>query len=115
MNKNDIAKVTISYDADNALNRMLGEVNKDFTGGRITKHQLLSWFVTSQDGAPFQRAIEKVQREYFDHVAHMENLIKRIKKARKQGIPDEEAERLLKNLNDSPARQRNQTNKESNE
>lgn len=83
MNKNEIAKVTISYEADNALNRMLGEVNKDFTGGRITKHQLLSWFVTSQDGAPFQRAIEKVQREYFDHIAHMENLIKRIKKARR--------------------------------
>lgn len=114
MNKNEIAKVTISYEADNALNRMLGEVNKDFTGGRITKHQLLSWFVTSQDGAPFQRAIEKVQREYFDHVAHMENLIKRIKKARKQGIPDEEAERLLRNLNEPP-KQRNQASKDLNE
>lgn len=113
MEKNEIAKVTISSLADNALNRMLTEVNNNFTGGRITKHQLLSWFITSQDGAPFQRAIEKVQREHFDHVAHLENLLKRIKKARRQGIADEEAERLLRNFNEVPAKQRIQANKET--
>lgn len=115
MEKNEIAKVTISYAADNALNRMLAEVNKDFSGGRVTKHQLLSWFVLSQDGAPFQKAIEKIQREHFDHVAHLEHLLKRIKKARKQGVPDEEAERLLRNLNEVPTKQRNQTAKETND
>lgn len=113
MEKTQIAKVTLSIQADSALNRMLIEANKDFTGGKITKHQLLSWFVLSQDGAPFQRSIEKVQREHFDQVAHLESVLKRIKKARKQGIIDEDAERQLRNFNEAPARQKSQGNKDT--
>ena len=113
MDKTQIAKVTISTQADSAVNRMLIEANKDFTGGKITKHQLLSWFVLSQDGAPFQRNIERLQRDHFDQVSHLENVLKRIKKARKQGITDEEAERQLRNFNETPSRQKTQSNKDS--
>jgi hypothetical protein len=101
LEKQKVAKVTMSLDAETLLNSMVAKTNDGFTGGRLTKHDQLSWIVTCFAENYFERNIEKIRQDHFDRVAHLENLLKRVKKARHLGTEDQDAELKLKQMMDS--------------
>lgn len=98
MEKTKIAKVTMSLKAEDLLNQMVTKSNEGFSGGKVTKHDLLSWIVSSFAENYFERNRERIQADHFDRLAHLDNLVKRIKKSRHQGTEDPEAERQLNQL-----------------
>ncbi|MDD5226797.1 MAG: hypothetical protein PHV97_06435 [Candidatus Omnitrophica bacterium] len=104
MEKTKIAKITMSLGAESMLNQMVSKSNTGFTGGKVTKHDLLSWVVTCFAENYFERNIERIQQDHFDRLTHLDNLVKRIKKARHEGIEDQEAEHLLKQVVDNTAK-----------
>jgi glutaredoxin 2 len=101
MEKTKIAKVTMSPKAEGLLNEMVTKTNDGFTGGKVTKHDLLSWVVTHFAENYFERNRERIQADHFDRLAHLDNLVKRIKKARHDRVEDQEAETQLKQLMDN--------------
>lgn len=101
MEKQKIAKVTMSIEAEALLNHMVVKTNDEFTGGRLTKHDQLSWIVTCFAENYFDRNIERIRQDHFDRVTHLENLLKRVKKARHLGAEDQDAEAKLKQMIDN--------------
>lgn len=99
MNKPLIAKVTLSSEADSMLNKMLDTANQDFLGGRITKHDLLSWIVLRYEQSWFSRSIEQLRSQHFDEFAYLENLVKKAKKARRDKQSDFDLQAALNELN----------------
>lgn len=106
MNKPLIAKVTLSSEADSVLNKMLDTANQDFLGGRITKHDLLSWIVLRYEQSWFSRSLEQLRSQHFDEFAYLENLVKKAKKARRDKQSDFDLQAALNELNIS-SRKRN--------
>ncbi len=104
MEKTKIAKITMSLEAESLLNQMVTKTNNGFTGGKVSKHDLLSWIVTCFSENYFERNIERIQQDHFDRLVHIDNLLKKIKKARHKGAEDHEAELLLKQMMDSVAK-----------
>lgn len=104
MEKVKIAKITMSLEAEVLLNQMVNKSNDGFTGGKVTKHDLLSWIVTCFAENYFERNVERIQQDHFDRLTHLDNLVKRIKKARHDGVTDSDAEQLLKQLVDNAAK-----------
>ena len=101
MEKQKMAKVTMSLEAEALLNSMVAKTNNGFTGGRLTKHDQLSWIVTCFAENYFERNVERIRQDHFDRITHLENLLKRVKKARHQGTEDQDAEMKLKQMIDS--------------
>lgn len=101
MEKTKIAKNTMSLEAEALLNQMVVKSNDGFTGGKVTKHDLLSWIVTCFSENYFERNLERIHQDHFDRLAHLDNLLKRVKKARHDGTEDQDAEQLLKQMVDS--------------
>lgn len=99
MNKPLIAKVTLSNEADSMLNKMLDTANQDFLGGRITKHDLLSWIVLRFEQSWFSRSLEQLRSQHFDEFAYLENLVKKAKEARRGNQPDFDLQAALNELN----------------
>lgn len=90
------SKVTLSLEADALLDKVVEQTNDGFTGGRLTKHEGLSWIVRYFFENQFERNLERIRSDHFDRVTHVENLLKRIKSARHKGENDAEAEMQLK-------------------
>jgi len=101
MEKQKMAKVTMSLEAETLLNSMVVRTNDGFTGGRLTKHDQLSWIVTCFAENYFERNIDRIRQDHFDRVTHLENLLKRVKVARHKGTEDQEAETKLKQMMDN--------------
>ena len=80
-----LAKLSASLDADKALDRMTQNANEGFSGGRITKTQLLSWILIYFDKTHFAELRPSIQRGHFDHMAHFESMVAEMKRARKAG------------------------------
>lgn len=91
-----ISKVTLSLESDSLLDKIIEQTNLGFTGGRLTKHDGLSWIIRYFWENQFDRNLERMRADHFDRVAHVENLLKRVKQARHKGHKDIDAELLLK-------------------
>ena len=98
--KTKISKVTLSLESDALLDKMVKQTNDGFTGGRLTKHEGLSWIVRHFFENQFERNIERLRSDHFDRVTHVDNLLKRIKQARHKGVQDSDAEQQLKSMLD---------------
>jgi len=101
MKKQKMAKVTMSLEAEILLNDMVAKTNDGFTGGRLTKHDQLSWIVTCFAENYFERNVDRIRQDHFDRLTHLENLLKRVKKGRHLGTEDQDAELKLKQMIDS--------------
>lgn len=104
MEKTKIAKTTMSLESEAHLNQMVTKANENFIGGKVTKHNLLSWIVSCFAENYFDRNVERIQQDHFDRLTHIDNIVKRIKKARHKGIEDQEAEQLLRQLVDNASK-----------
>lgn len=104
--KTKTSKVTLSLESDALLDKMIERTNDGFTGGRLTKHEGLSWIVRYFYENQFDRTLDRIRGDHFDRVAHVENLIKRIKRARHQGAQDDDAELQLRSMVDGTEKSR---------
>ncbi len=83
--ENRIAKITGSVEMEQALDRMVKAVNDGFSGGRVTRHDLVSWTVLYFEQECFQTCIEQLRQDHFDQVAHLESVLRLAKEARRSG------------------------------
>jgi hypothetical protein len=89
------AKIGISKNSDQTIDRMLLKVNEGFAGGRVTKAELASWVICYFETHMLESAIEKIRKDYFDQVTYLESVIKEMKQARKKGIETTDLSSLL--------------------
>ena len=90
-----IAKFTGTLEMDAALDRMVRTVNDGFSGGRVSKHELVSWAVLYFEKQCFPDCLEKLRSDHFDQVAHLESVLKQAKLARKSGADAAEVAVIL--------------------
>lgn len=85
-----IAKIGVSTEADQALDRMVAKTNEGFTGGRVSKNDLTSWIIEHFENHGLDAVIEKIRKEHFDSVAYLESVVREMKQARRNGaaLPD---------------------------
>ena len=80
-----IPKIHLSNQADDALDEMLTLTNKDFTSGRVRKTQLLSWIILDFYASRFAASLKKIRADHFDKIAHLRSVIREMEAAKKQG------------------------------
>lgn len=97
-----VAKFTGTQEMDQALDRMVASVNENFSGGRISKHDMLSWAVLYFEKESFRDSIEKVRQDHFDQLAYLESILKQAKKARRNGEPRPDIAALLAPMSTLP-------------
>src|ERR1017187_6771766 len=83
--ENKSAKISITFNADEALGRMLQLVNDGFEGGKVSKQDLTSWLVLYCERNSFESCIADIRKDHFDQLAYLESLVNKIKEARKTG------------------------------
>src|SRR5258708_3597448 len=59
--KMDRVKITVSLQADKILCAMTEATNKDFSGGKVSKHELASWIIMHFESKHFSGALEDVR------------------------------------------------------
>ena len=90
-----IAKFTGSIELEQAMDRMLAVVNEGFSGGKISRHDLVSWAVLYFEKHCFQECVERIRLDHFDQVVYLETVLKQAKQARKSGAVDPDFATLL--------------------
>ena len=80
-----IAKITATFEADAALERMVKAANDGFDGGKVTKHELTSWVISYFEESCFSKCLEKIRQEFFDEVTYLDSIVQQMKRARKNG------------------------------
>lgn len=78
------AKIVITVAADQDLEEMKNIVNED-KASRVTKTELASWIVSFFKSAYFSKHLQTIRGDHFDEIAHMEEVVKRMKAARSAG------------------------------
>ncbi len=94
MEKQTVAKMAITSDADVALIQALEKVNQGNTGGRITKLDLASWFILNGAAQMSQATIDEVRLAHFNQAAYLENLLRTLKQSGRQALSFEEIDNL---------------------
>ena len=85
-----IAKFTGTIELEQSMDRMVATVNEGFSGGKVSRHDLVSWAVLYFEKSCFQECLEEIRQDHFDQVAYLESVLKQAKQARKAGsnVPD---------------------------
>lgn len=78
------AKIVITAAADQDLEEMKNIVNED-KASRVTKTELASWIVSFFKTVYFTKHVQTIRGDHFDEIAHMEEVIKKMKAARTAG------------------------------
>lgn len=78
------AKIVITATADQDLEEMKNIVNED-KASRVTKTELASWIISFFKTAYFAKHVQTIRGDHFDEIAHMEDVIKKMKAARNMG------------------------------
>lgn len=101
--KKKIAKLTGSIEMDQALDRMAQAVNDGFAGGKVSRHDLVSWIVLYFEKEGFQRSVEKIRQDHFDQVMYLQSVLREARRAQKAGATSEAIAALLTPLSGSVA------------
>lgn len=78
------AKIVIFSAADQDLEEMKALVNED-KAGSATKTQLASWIISFFKANYFSKHIQNIRSDHFDEIAHMEEVVRKMKAARDAG------------------------------
>ena len=95
---NKLGKMSISIEADHALDRMISATNDGFSGGRVTKMEIATFALLYFEEYCFKKSIERIQKTYFDDVAYLNGVVQQMRKARKLGEPSPDVKSLLTTL-----------------
>lgn len=78
------AKIVIFSTADQDLEEMKSVVNED-KAGSTTKTQLASWIISFFKSSYFAKHVQTIRGDHFDEIAHMEDVVRKMKAARDAG------------------------------
>lgn len=95
MSNEKMDKVLISINADADLEQMTREINEGYTGGRVSKAQLLTWLVVYFRKNFFRECIDGIRIAHFDKLAHLKSVVKNLEQAKKSGTSDVDLKALL--------------------
>lgn len=101
-----IAKFTGSTEMEQSLDRMVQATNDGFSGGKVTKQDLVSWIVMYFEKYSFQDCLEKIRQDHFDQVVYLESVLRQAKLARKNGADMPDLGSLLSPIATAPAQGR---------
>lgn len=88
-------KVLISINAHADLEQMVSEVNDGYTGGRVSKMQLLTWLVIYFRQNCLRSCIDGIRKAHFDELAHLKSVVRNLERAKKSGASDVDLKKLL--------------------
>ena len=95
MNETNLAKIAIRATADEALNVAIDRINKGFSGGRVTKTDVASWFITNSASSLDDVEIEKIRKANFNKVIFLEGLVRQLKADDRENLDPEETATIL--------------------
>ena len=77
----DVFRVSISRKAEEALSKVIEQVNSGFEGGKVLRHQLVNWLICRFADRHTDDDIKELRADHFDEVALLEVIYRRAKKA----------------------------------
>lgn len=78
-----LPKIVVTTEADQAMDQMMTAVNLDSSSGRVKKAQLATWIILYFHAKAFSKLIRKIRADHFDEVAHLRSVISQIEEARR--------------------------------
>lgn len=94
MTENSLAKIAISQASESDLCAALERVNKDFSGGRVTKTDLASSLIIRAIQSLDEAGIEEIRQAHFNQVMYLESLIKKLKANHRESLDQDEVSSL---------------------
>ena len=92
--KNDeIAKITVTKEAEELLTGLMKRVNEGFNNGRVNRQDLASWLLTKSCNESDETLIENIRADHFDAIMMFEALLK---KSKESGVLVPELQGFLK-------------------
>lgn len=91
-----IQRITVSKEAQNALENIKDRVNDGFTGGKVNLTQMANWILLRFQNELDETQIKEVRAEHFDEVAMLESILKQAKESGK--VPTDFKALLQKHL-----------------
>lgn len=92
----EIQRITVSKQGQDALTEVLEKINNGFIGGKINRTQIANWILMKFSENLTDGEIKEVRAEYFDEVAVLESILRRAKESGK--VPSEFKALLQKQL-----------------
>ena len=89
-------------EAEKLLEEMLNKTNNGFSGGRLTRQDLVTWIIQYFEKNCFTDCIEKLRQDHFDQVAYLEAALRKVKEERKAGAEATDLSGLLAPLLNAP-------------
>ena len=80
-----LAKIAITAEADESLDKMLSKVNDGFQGGKVGKQELASWAIMHFERESLDRCLEAIRAAHFDEVAFLGAVMKELRSAKRTG------------------------------
>ena len=102
MSETITAKISIMPEAEKLLEEMLNKTNNGFSGGRLTRQDLVTWIIQYFEKNCFTDCIEKLRQDHFDQVAYLEAALRKVKEERKAGAEATDLSGLLAPLLNAP-------------
>lgn len=94
MEKNQVAKIAITSDADVALVQALDTVNQGHAGGRVSKVELASWLIIKSAVTLNSKAIDEIRQAHFNQSVYLESLLRTLKQSGRNALSFDEIESL---------------------
>jgi hypothetical protein len=79
----EIYRVTVTKNTDEALTRIVDRVNDGFDGGKINRAQAVSWIVIHFAKCITEAIIQEMRVDHFDEMAVFESMFRKAKKTGK--------------------------------
>jgi hypothetical protein len=104
-NGEELQRITVSKEAQNALGSILDRVNDSFAGGRVNRTQMANWILLRFNIELDEVQIKEIRAEHFDEVAMLESILRQAKESGK--VPSEFKALLQKQLGmDEPSKKK---------
>lgn len=88
----EVFRITVTRDAEKALNDLVEKVNRGFDGGKINRTEMASWALKRLNSTMDEPLLVEVRAEHFDELAALEMLWR---KAKERGRVSHEVKQLL--------------------
>ncbi len=89
----EIAKITVSKEAEEKLSALVQKVNDGFTSGKVNRQDLASWLLMKFCSAQDEALIENIRADHFDEIMMFEAILK---KSKETGVLPPEFQALMK-------------------
>lgn len=77
----EIYRVTVSKEADSALDAIIKRVNEGFEAGKINRSDAVTWILCHTNKSMNDSLVQEIRADHFDEMALLEAMFKKAKKA----------------------------------